>query len=217
MQNYESLLTLMSELPPDLSKIEDELKKSTYTSEAVTAAACEFVDNGTRDYTDYIDDHGYAPKDEEINSTYIYDICKLLLGYGLDPNMILGEEYDQKNIMYGLYWQTKPYVAADTLRLLIEHGADPHLEFEYESIYNISDRGICFDITEGYANDPDYSIKFDCRFHFWLVLLATVSDDEKDKKYIQHEKYDHVITRRDDSTWDIGVTLKSTTTTDEHT
>ena len=136
----------------------------------------------------------------------MYDICGLLLKYGLDPNLIIGEKYDEDNIMYRVYWITKPYVAADTLRLLIEHGGNPMLILEDRPLCDEVEFDIWYDITEGYYLEDWYKTKFDCRFHFWLVLISAVSEEGSDEKeYINHENYIPVITKTDEYYWDIGV------------
>ena len=68
------------------------------------------------------------------------------------------------------------------------------LIFEDEPLYNIVEHGIWFDITEGYYIEPWYKVKFDCRFHFWLVLLSAVSEEGSDEKeYINHENYIQMV------------------------
>ena len=206
MTKAKHLYSLLCALPPDLKKIEEELKSKNYSSVDVTQAACEFCEECFGEYTDFIDEHSRDPYDYEIHTSYVYDICKLLLNYGLDPNLILGEKYSETNIMYELFWITKPYVAADTLRLLLDHGGNPMLIFEDEPLYNMVEFEIWFDVTEGYYIEPWYKVKFDCRFHFWLVLLSMVSEKGSvEKEYIHHENYFPVITKTDDGHWDIGV------------
>ena len=210
MTNAEYLCSLLSVLPPNLEEIEKELKSKNYSSEEVTEAACEFCRECFLEYTDFIDAHNREPYKNEIHSSYVYDICKLLLEYGLDPNLVLGEKFSETNIMYEVYWITKPYVAADTLRLLLEHGGNPMLIFDDEPFYHMVDLDIWFDVTEGYYTDPWYKVKFDCIFHFWLVLLGAVAEEGSDEKnYINHEDYIPAITKTDEYNWDIGVKKKN--------
>lgn len=206
MLNTEYLYSLLTALPPNLKEIENELQNNNYSSEEVTLIACNFCEECFCEYTDFIEEHNREPLEHEIHTSYVYDICKLLLEYGLNPNLILGEKYSETNIMYEVYWITKPYVAADVLKLLLEYGGNPMLLYEDKPFYNMVDFDISFDITEGYYIEDWYKIKFDCRFHFWLVLLAAVAEEgAEEKKYIHHEDYIPVITKRDEHQWDIGV------------
>ena len=59
---------------------------------------------------------------------------------------MFGEKNDESNIMYQIYWIDKPYVAADTLKLLLENGGNPLLEVDNESIWQLSDFDIWFDV-----------------------------------------------------------------------
>lgn len=207
MADYKKLYSLLCALPPDLNAIEQDLINSHYTAEDVTLAACEFCNEQCFcEYTDFIEAHSREPLEEEIHTSYVYAICELLLKYGLNPNMVLGEKLSETNLMFELKFIDKPYVAADTLRLLIMHGADPLTELEDNSVYNSADFDIWFDVTEGYYKEDFYATRFDCKFHYWLVLLGAVAKEEEYKKnYLNHENYSHVITRTDKDRWEIGV------------
>ena len=212
MTNTEYLCSLLNTLPPDLMKIENELKSKSYSSKEVTLAACIFCEECFLEYTDFIDEHKREPLEHEIHSSYVYDICKLLLKYGLDPNLVFGEKNFEFNLMYEIYWITKPYVAADTLRLLLAHSGDPMLPFDNEPLYDMVNFDIWFDITEKYYLEPSYAVKFDCRFHFWLVLLGSVSKEgSQEQQYLNHEDYIPEITKTDKYHWDIGVKRKPIT------
>lgn len=209
MTKTEYLYSLLNSLPPDLEEIDEELKGKNYSPEEITLATCEFCKECFSEYTDFIDEYNREPLEHESHSSYVYNICKLLLKYGLDPNLVLGEKHSETNIMHELYWITKPYVAADTLRLLLAHGGNPKLIFDDEPFYNMVDFDIWFDIANGYYVEPFYKIKFDCRFHFWLVLRSAVAEKGSDeKKYINHEHYVPAITKTADGHWNIGVEKK---------
>lgn len=209
MTNAEYLCSLLEALPPDFEKIENELKSKKYSSQEVTTAACVFCYGCFDEYTDFIDEHGREPLEHEIHTSYVYDICGLLLKYGLDPNLIVGGKYDEDNIMYRVYWITKPYVAADTLRLLIEHGGNPMLILEDRPLCDRVEFDIWYDITEGYYLEDWYKTKFDCRFHFWLVLLGAVAQEGHERQYLNHENYEPVITKTDEHHWNIGARRKT--------
>ena len=144
--------------------------------------------------------------DEEIHSTYIFPICELLLKYGLDPNYVFGEKNYESNIMYEIYWIDKPYVAADTLRLLLENGGDPLLEVDGESVWQLSDFDIWFDVLHGYARQKEYLLKFDSCFHFWLVLRGYLSSEEA--KFKEHALYTYNLVQIDKNHWDVQIIQK---------
>ncbi len=209
MTDTERLFSLLTALPPNLTEIEEELKSKNYSSQDVTLAACRFCEECFLEYTDFIEFHKREPLEHEIHTSYVYDICSLLLKYGLDPNLVLGEKHSSTNIMYEVYWITKPYVAADTLRLLLAHGGDPMLMFEGEQLYYMVDFDVWFDVDERCYNKDWYKIKFDCRFHCWLVLHSAVSEEESiEKDYINHENYVPFITETDNGKLEIGATKK---------
>ena len=76
MTKAKYLYSLLCALPPDLKKIEEELKSKNYSSVDVTQAACEFCEECFGEYTDFINEHSREPYDYEIHTSYVYDICK---------------------------------------------------------------------------------------------------------------------------------------------
>ena len=206
MPDKSTMFHLFMELPPRFNYIETLLSNHTYTCENINESFCEFVEECFCEYRDFIDKHGRKPSEEEIHSTYVFPLCKLLLKYGLDPNYVFGEMYSESNVMYQVYWIDTPYVAADTLRLLLEHGGDPNLLVDGESIWHLSDFDIWFDVLWGYAQDPQYSTQFDSRFHFWLVLRGFLSSEEKAFK--NHLLYTYNLVQLDKDHWDIQIVKK---------
>lgn len=97
MKNIDYLLSLLNELPPDLNKIENELKNNSYTAEEVTTVACYFAESCFIECRRFKEEHNRVPLDEELHSTHIHNICKHLLKYGLDSNMVVGEKYSEYN------------------------------------------------------------------------------------------------------------------------
>lgn len=179
MNLAETLFHLFMELPPNLKDIERVLNDNRCTNKCISESFCKFAEECFCEYSGFIEQHNRKPLNEEIHSTYIFPLCKLLLKYGLDPNYVFGEKNDESNIMYQIYWIDKPYVAADTLKLLLDNGGNPLLEVDNESIWRMVDFDIWFDVTHGYAEEQYYKIKFDCRIHFWLVLRGFLSHEEE--------------------------------------
>lgn len=171
MKTAEDILELMKKMPPDLYLIEQELIGNGYTKEEVTAAACRFVDMCFLECDDFEREHKRLPKAWEIHSTYVYDICKLLLNYGLDPNLIV----DETNIMYELRFMDHESVTAKTMKLLLENGANPDLTDGDTALFEDID----FDIIFGLYDDK--CINYDVLFYLWILLIgygATINKGE---------------------------------------
>lgn len=191
MKKFDYLYSLLVALPPDLESIENELKSNSFSSEDITRVACDFADECFCEYRGFLYEKGRVPEDSELHSTYIYDICKLLLKYGLNPNLIISEDaYSEDNIMHSIYWIDKPYVSADTLRLLLENGGDPGLWIYGDSLYESVDFDVWHDANDWCSDDNYYKYAFESRVHFWMVLMGFIADkDDKESDYINHEKY----------------------------
>lgn len=201
---------LLESLPPDFEKIEKELKNNSYTSEEVTVSFGKFCDSCFCEYSDFIYYKRRKPYNHELHSTYAYDICELLLKYGLDPNLKYEDDVVFScNVMDAVYSIDKPYIAADTLKLLLENGGDWNLWIESETFYEMVDFDIWFDDTLGFATEENFKDKFDCQFHCWLVLKGFIANDgDMEKDYINHEKYTYRFVKDDDGNNDIEIVKK---------
>lgn len=191
MNVSEKLFDLFMALPPDYAYIERLIKEENCSRECISEAFCRFAEECLGEYGDFMKNHNRKPKDEEIHSAYILPLCKLLLAYGLDPNYVFGEKNEESNIMYEVYWIDMPYVAADTLKLLLENGGNPLLEVDDESIWRMVDFDIWFDTSHGYAEKHYFKATFDCRIHFWLVLRGFLSP--KEECFKEHSLYTYKI------------------------
>ena len=191
MNITEKLFDLFMALPPDYAQIEQVIKDNNCSRECISEAFCKFAEECFCECSDFVDKHARKPLDEEIHSTYVFPLCELLLKYGLNPNYVFGEKNSESNAMYEIYWIDKPYVAADTLKLLLEHGGDPHTEIDGESLWHLSDFDIYFDVAHGYAQETDYKQKFDNRVHFWLVLRGFLSQEEA--MYKEHHLFTYKL------------------------
>lgn len=206
MSTSETLFRLFMELPPNFEDIERLLNDNNCNSECICESFCKFAEECFCEYSEFIEQHGRKPLDEEIHSTYVFPLCEFLLKHGLDPNYVFGEKNSESNAMYEVYWIDKPYVAADTLRLLLENGGNPLVEVDGESIWKISDFDIWFDVLYGYAQQENYMLKFENRFHLWLVLRGFMSSDEE--KFKDHSLYTYNLVQIDKDHWDVQVILK---------
>lgn len=206
MATAKTLYELFMDLPPKYDRVEQLLDTNTFTQECISESFCKFLEDCCCEYCDFLDKYGRKPLDEEIHSTYVFPLCELLLKHGLDPNYVFGDKNSESNVMYEIYWIDKPYVAADTLELLLEHGGNPQLKVDDEPIWQSADFDIYFDISYGYARQEDYRIKFDSRFHFWLVFRSFLSPE--DMQYRKHFLYTYNLIEIDKSCWDIQVVPK---------
>lgn len=164
MSKTDILLSMLLELPPQLDKIEKELQKGAYTSEEVTCAACQFVDDYCwLEYRYFEYYHARKPKTEEIHSSYLYEICALLLRYGLNPNLTV----DDTNLLSLVRRVDSPFVAAKTSRLLLENGADFNLYVDGESVFENLDFDIVFDAIE--LEDRNLYMQM---FWTWLLMIG---------------------------------------------
>ncbi len=171
MNKTEYLLSMLMELPPKLADVENELKSNEYSIEEVTSSAYRFVENCFCECRDFEDEHKRKPDEEELHSSYIYEICELLLQYGLNPNLVLGK----RNIMYELKYIDCGYIGAKTLRLLLENGGNPCLELDGEPLFDMIDFDVVFDVVE-----LDNEALFDNEFKMWLLMIgygATIKDN----------------------------------------
>lgn len=161
------LFDLLMVIPPDLEAIEAFLRAESLTPSEVTRAAMEYVDECSWDADEYSWECT-TPLTPQIypnlHSTYLYDIVKLLLQFGLEPNGV----YDDNNIMWILKYVNNEFIAVDTLALLLEHGGDPQLSFDScMSIFVEYDFDVFFDAVE-HENRHAFAIIVYC----WMVLIG---------------------------------------------
>ena len=161
------LLEDMRALPPDFEKLKRDLEAGMYSPEEISMATTEFVKSDCfleRRDAEYQENMTYGGRFvPHLHSAYLYQLVELLLQYGLDPNAV----FDSYNIMQSLQSVDNEYVGADTLRLLLEHGGDPFLEVDGESLFEDVDFGVMFDSV----NQEDRSF-YDSQVHIWFVYLG---------------------------------------------
>lgn len=184
----QQLLDALMTIPPDLATAEKLLQQECFSSDEVTKVAMRYAeecfldiaDTFRTDPDDRISFTGFMPPAGVIpglHSTYLYDVVKLLLDYGLDPNAII----DEVNIMEMLLYVDNEYVAADTIALLLEHGGDPNQIIDGESVFQQIDFGIWFDAVELYIR-----WRYDAWVHIWMVLLAYGCEDSGIKVFREY-------------------------------
>ena len=173
-EKSQRLLDTLMTIPPDFSTAEKLLQQECFSSDEVTKVAMRYAekcfldiaDTFRTDPDDRISFTGFIPPAGVIpglHSTYLYDVVKLLLDYGLDPNAII----DEDNIMEMLLYVDNEYVAADTIALLLEHGGNPNLNMDGQSVFGMVDLEIWFGSAE-----QELRWRYDAWVHTWMVLLA---------------------------------------------
>lgn len=163
MNKTEYLLSMLMELPPKFEVIEKELQVNEYTAEEVTLATCKFADNCFLECRDFEEEFKRKPNKEEVHSPYIYGICELLLKYGLNPNLII----EEINIMYKLRYVDYKYIAAETLKLLLDNGGNVDIDNGDEPLFQSIDFDVVFDVIE-----LDNKELFDKEFKFWILMIG---------------------------------------------
>ena len=100
-------------------------------------------------------------------SAYLYEVMEFFLGLKMDPNFRTGTE----SLMHHLCRVVNGYLAADTLRFLLENGGDPNVLSGKRTLFDTVDSFVhqkldTFDLT--YVEGPE----FQSVVHCWFVLLG---------------------------------------------
>lgn len=165
----DELLKALLKLPTDLSAIENLLKSNSYTADEISRAGYDYAEDCWSDCLDYFDTHDeewsrfHTSVIPDILSSKMFQIFELLLNYGLNPNAVC----DGETVMCAVSSVYNEYVAADTLKLLIEHGGNPYLTVDGQSLFDIMDMYIVLDIFEQSTRRI-----YDSIVHCYLVLLG---------------------------------------------
>ncbi len=170
------LISRLTDLPPDFDSIRKLLDDWNLRSEVLSMVAYTIIDDYCFcEYRDAVGD-GYAPPspdqhngngvlfEKKLVSYYLPDILTLLLKYGMNPNDVIGENFDRDNVIGALRYVDYKDCAAHCAKILLEHGGEPNLIVDESSIFTSVDFDMVFDINEAY--DRPYQIRH------WLVLIA---------------------------------------------
>ena len=173
MEISELLLALL-QIPPDLKHVREQLETGQYSAQQVTelgrqfAEECWAADLDSADGGFYSEEFDYSWREPEAipgrNSFYLYEVFDLLLKFGLDPNYTIPGDY---GIMDYIIHTVNGYIAADTLKLLLDHGGDPKRVSDGDSIFD----QICFDVNFD-AIEQTNRRRYDSLIHCWMILLA---------------------------------------------
>ena len=153
-------------IPPDYVAAEQVIREENLSAEAVSRIGYAYVDECFCDvwpdenYPENLLDNGIIPNR---HSTNLYQVMEFLLQYGMDPNV----RDDDMHLLEGLRFVDNEYVAADTMALLLEHGADIASHAWGESVFQEIDFDVFYDMK-----GQSIRHRFDTVVHCWLVLLG---------------------------------------------
>lgn len=168
------LLQALLQVPPNLAFVRERLETGQYSHQQVTevgyryAEECWGEDLDSNDEGFYSEEYDYFWRAADAvpgrHSYYLYEVFNLLLQFGLDPNHTVDGDYGIMNYILHI---VNGYVAADTLKLLFDHGGNPHLISGGESLLD----EVCFDVDFDAVEMTDRR-RYDSLIHCWMVFLA---------------------------------------------
>ena len=163
------LLEHLTALPTDLVRIEEDLKSGKYSKEEITKAVYGYLDACCREAIDFYENtfedgrYSEAVLVPGLISTNMPEVFSLLLKYEFDPNVTVNE----KTIIQAVSEVYNGYVAADTLRILFDNGANPEYSTDNKTLFS----NILFDIWLAGIEQRDRRI-YDSIVHSLLVTAA---------------------------------------------
>ena len=177
-QNEMMILDSLLAIPPKYEDAERRIRASGISPIGITKIAICYASKCFGDASDHFAQQ--LGPDEDIcsaappqgifpglHSTYIYDVVKFLLGFGLDPNAVIEFEYGHYNIMQELLFIDNEFLGSDTLALLLEHGGDPNLSIDDETLLE----SIVFDVWFG-SVEQEVRWRYAQTVHNWMVLTG---------------------------------------------
>ena len=164
------LIKLFSAIPPDWDTIRDILYKHSFTKEELAEIAYEATDQCFCEYQDAVEKFKYKNiVIQNLHGYYIVEILRLLLNYGLDPNVCIGTD----NALWNAQYIDFPNAGAAVMRLLLEHGGNPNLVLPDSdgTFYGGAEWSLLEDVDLDVLEDArDYGLDFSVQC--WMVLAA---------------------------------------------
>lgn len=153
--NY--ILELCNRPEMNIDEIDCFLKECRLSPEEITVMAHRVGEHFSYDLSPH---DLLTEEDIETKLTEIFDV---FLKHGLLPNLIVENRAVLQEIRYIYYGNAVPVIA----RMLMEHGGDPNLRVDGETIFEELDFDIIFDVTE-----LENKKLFDAEFKLWLVMIG---------------------------------------------
>lgn len=169
--NYKTeLIKLFTAIPPEWNKIKKILNERQLTKVELAEIAYEALDKCCYEYQDAINKLGSENViAKDLHAYYILDSLKLLLDYGLDPNICIGTD----NIMWDAQYVDFPDVGAAALRLLLEHGGNPNLVIpDPEGTFYRGWEHSLLEFADLYVLEDAYDYGLDFSVQCWMILAA---------------------------------------------
>ena len=183
----EELFRLLFQLPPQFVEASSYIEREKLTADDVTRVGIQYANRCFLDYGDSLSDDDWksmrrvnCEKNYTVHSVYLYEVTEFLLRYGLIPNAICSNKYGIFNIMEEILYIDHEYIAADTMRLLMEHDADPNISVDGETIFDRVDFAVWFDAIE-----QEIRWRYNQWVHIWFVLLAYGGGTKRVREQIQ--------------------------------
>ena len=152
-------------LPPDFDAIREKLSAWNLSSLALSTVAFDFVEdeciNNVWEKTDR-----HSP-DEKPSVFYLPEILSLFLEFGMNPNDLVGPEHDPSNIMFLFIYMDYDNYAAKCMTILFDHGGDPNLVVDIDSVFSDAAFDVWFHANEGYHRS---ALRHEVPL--WLVLIG---------------------------------------------
>lgn len=165
-EQEQKLLSYLQEIPPDYASAEKMILEEKLSPEEISRTGYSYVDECFCDawpdenYPENLFENGII---RNRHSTNLYQVMEFLLRFGLEPNVCC----DDMHLFFALRFVDNEYVAADTMALLLEHGADITSRGRRESVFLEIDFDLFFDTVE-----QSIRHRFDSLAHCWMVLLG---------------------------------------------
>lgn len=212
----DSIKSMFFAMPPKLSEIDAFLKESKISQEVLVNAAIEIIDSVEFDYVDFMQDNNRKPENGEIHILYLYSLMELLLKHGMDPNAVV----EGNNVMEKITFVRGGYIAADIMRLFMEHGGKANLMLEYETLFDMVDFDVYYMPIE--FDEEELPDAFLYITHIWLVLLGyggcfenggvpvVMADGYTIDIFKEHEKFEVGYKADEKGNWGMSVYEKAT-------
>ncbi|MBR3356127.1 MAG: ankyrin repeat domain-containing protein [Oscillospiraceae bacterium] len=185
-KKHENLLDTLLQIPPDFVEAKRIISNEGLNQQDINDTAGKYVDEcicecmkfGDEDWNlDYTCD-SILPG---VYSTSLYAVLAFLLKNGLDPNY---KNIYNESFLFNIRFISNEFVAADSMKLLLEHGADINAVDPPQTVFKSIEFDLLYDAVEQYGRD-----RFESLAHLWLVCLAYGGKTETPERMIAFPAY----------------------------